>query len=83
MQSKIERCAERDDGDKKLSPKEIKRMIKRIEKNRARTRYIIADGKWGDRKSYNMIINTTGWDIKRLAKSLAPFVESWFESPTT
>lgn len=81
MESKIQRCMDRADENEKMSPKEIKRMIKRIEKNRARTRYIIADGKWGDRKSYNMIINTTGWDIKHLAESLAPFVENWFKSP--
>ena len=81
MDSKIKRCAERAEKDEQLSTKEIKRMIKRIEKNRARTRYIIADGKWGDRKSYDIIINTTGWDIKHLAESLAPFVENWFKKP--
>ena len=79
MESKIARCKERADKEENLSDKEIKRKIKRIEKNRARTRFLIADGEWGDRKSYDLIVNTTGRDIKILAESLAPFVESWFK----
>jgi cytidylate kinase len=79
MESKIARCKERADEDESFSDKEIKRKIKRIEKNRARTRFLIADGEWGDRKSYDLIVNTTGRNIKILAESLAPFVESWFK----
>jgi cytidylate kinase len=79
MESKIARCKERADEVESFSDKEIKRKIKRIEKNRARTRFLIADGEWGDRKSYDLIVNTTGRNIKILAESLAPFVESWFK----
>lgn len=78
MESKIKRCQERADKDEQLSYKEIKRMIKRIDKNRARTRYIIADGEWGDRKSYDLIVNTTDWDLDKLSSSLAEFVKSYF-----
>ncbi len=80
MDAKIKRCQERAGKDENFTYKEIKNMIKRIDRNRARTRYIIADGKWGDRKSYNLIINTTDWDIKLLAESLAPVVEGWFKN---
>lgn len=80
MDAKIKRCQERAGKDEHFTYKEIKNMIKRIDKNRARTRYVIADGKWGDRKSYNLIINTTDWDIKLLAESLAPVVEGWFKN---
>ncbi len=78
MESKIKRCQERADKDEQLSYKEIKRMIKRIDKNRARTRYIIADGEWGHRKSYDLIVNTTDWDLDKLSSSLAEFVKSYF-----
>ena len=80
MDSKIKRCQERAENGENLSYKQIKRMIKRIDKNRERTRYIIADGEWGDRKSYHLIVNTTDWDIKELANAMASFVKTWFEN---
>lgn len=79
MQAKIDRCRERADEDEaKLTDKEFKRRIKRIDKNRARTRSIVADGEWGDRKSYHLIVNTTGWNIKELSISIADLVTRWF-----
>ena len=80
MDSKIKRCRERATEDEKtFSDKQFKKMIKRIDKNRARTRYLIADGVWGDRNSYHLIINTTGWDIEKLAEALSEFVKKWFK----
>lgn len=80
MEAKIKRCQERAEKDEQLSYKEIKRMIKRIDKNRARTRYIIADGEWGHRKSYDIIVNTTDWDLDKLSASLAEFVKCYFKN---
>lgn len=80
MDSKIKRCRERaTENEKTFSDKQFKKMIKRIDKNRARTRYLIADGVWGDRNSYHLIINTTGWDIQKLAEAMAEFVKRWFK----
>ena len=80
MEAKIKRCQERADENEQMSYKEIKRMIKRIDKNRARTRFIIADGEWGHRKSYNLIVNTTDWDLNELSESVADFVRRWFKN---
>jgi len=79
INAKIERCKKRSE-DQTLTDKQIKKMIKRIDKNRERTRYIIADGQWGDRKSYDLIVNTTNWDISELAKSLVPVVQAYFNN---
>ena len=78
MEAKIKRCEERMSDDENLSYKEIKRMIKKIDRNRARTRYIIADGEWGHRKSYHLIVNTTDWDINALAEGVAKMALSYF-----
>ena len=79
MDAKVKRCRERaTDDEKSFSDKQFKKMIKRIDKNRARTRYLIADGEWGNRHSYHLIINTTDWDIEQLAKALAEFVKRWY-----
>ena len=77
MQAKIERCKKRADENEHLTDKEIKKNIQRIDKNRARTRYIIADGEWGHRKSYDLILNTTDWDLNELAISVADMVKRW------
>lgn len=80
MDAKVKRCQERATGDEKsFTYKQFKKMIKRIDKNRARTRYLIADGEWGNRNSYHLIINTTDWDIEQLAEALAEFVKRWFK----
>lgn len=77
MEAKIKRCQERANPEENLSYKQIKAMIKRIDKNRARTRFLIADGAWGDRKSYDLIVNTTDWDIEELAHGVAEYVKRW------
>ena len=80
MDAKVKRCIERAEDGENLTKKQIKRMIKRIDRNRARTRFLIAEGEWGDRGSYDLIVNTTKWDIKELAKPVASFAKTWFEN---
>ena len=41
---------------------------------------MISDSKWGQGGSYNMTINTTGWDLKDLTAAVADFVRRWFET---
>lgn len=77
MQSKLERCKARADHDERLSDKAIKKNIQRIDKNRARTRYLIAEGEWGHRKSYHLIVNTTDWNLDELSISIADMVKRW------
>lgn len=76
--SKIERCKNRAHDDETLTEKELKHYITKVDKNRARTREIISNNKWGDRSSYDLIINTTNWCIKELASATADFALNWF-----
>ena len=80
LDAKIERCKKRADSNEQLSDKEIKKMIQRIDKNRARTRYLISDREWGHRKTYHLIVNTTDWDLDELSKSVADMVTRWVKS---
>ena len=81
MESKIKRCMERAEGEEKeLTEKQIKKKIKRIDKNRERTRYLMADGQWGHRKLYNLILNTTDWDLDELAFAVAEHIKRWFKN---
>lgn len=79
MQAKIERCKQRAKSNEEISEKELEQEIKRIDKNRARTREIISSSKWGNRLSYHITINTTGWNIKELSVATAEFAQHWFK----
>ena len=80
IDSRVKRCIERADSDELLTPKKIRQKIRTIDKNRAKTRAIISGSKWGDRSQYNLIINTTDWEIKNLAPAVADFANGWFEN---
>ena len=79
MDAKVERCRQRAPEGEQLSDKELRRMIKRIDKARARTHAFFTDIPWGDKGGYHMCINTTGLNIKSLAKILSDYSEHWFE----
>ena len=80
MESKLKRCIERMDNGESISEKELKKNIKNIDKNRKMTRDIISEGKWGDRASYHLTINTSGWNIKKMTPAVADFARRYFEN---
>lgn len=78
MPTKIRRCIERAQEGESVIPKEVERKIRRVDKNRARTREILSSSVWGHRDGYHLIVNTTGWDIKELTPAVADFAVRWF-----
>ena len=80
MESKIERCLGRMQEDEKLTIKELQKKIKQIDKRRADTHNIISDIRWGDKKGYDLCINTTRINIKDLIPYIAKYAENWFET---
>ncbi|MBR7133897.1 MAG: cytidylate kinase-like family protein [Clostridia bacterium] len=78
MEEKIKRCMDRAE-DEHLTYKQIKQKIKRIDRNRAKTRNIISGSKWGHRATYHLIVNTTDWSIKELAPAIAEYANRFFE----
>lgn len=78
MDSKIHRCKERAGKNETLSRKEIENNIRRIDRNRAKTREMITGSRWGDCKSYHLVINTTDWNMKDLTPAVAGVISSWF-----
>lgn len=78
LDAKVRRCMERAAEGEDLSRKAIEQNIRRIDKARARSREMIADSKWGHGGSYNMTVNTSGWEIKELTEAVADLVRRWF-----
>lgn len=78
MEKKIWRCMERALEGENLSRREIEQNIRRIDKNRARTRELLGGSKWGNGSAYHLTINTTEWEMKELAPAVAEFAVRWF-----
>ncbi len=78
METKMQRCKERAPENENLTDKELKRKIKQIDKMRAQTREMLSGTTWGQRDTYNLTVNTSGWNMKKLAAAVAIFANRWF-----
>ena len=78
MAAKVKRCMDRAPEGENLTEKELIRKIKQVDKNRAQTREILTESRWGQSSAYHLTVNTTGWNIKELVPAVAAFAESWF-----
>ena len=78
MEARIKRCEERSAEGENLSRKQIEQNIRRIDKKRALSREIITDRAWGEPSSYDLVVNTTGWQIKELTFAVAEYAKAFF-----
>ena len=71
MDARIDRCLKHLRENECSDRKAMEKSIKRVDKERIRTRTIVTEREWGDMTSYHMVINTTGYEIKKLAQITA------------
>ena len=76
MEYKVKRCFERAPEDENLSEKGMISKIKSIDKNRKKYYDFYTGNDWGDRKNYDLAINTSNISIKAYAKSVAQLIRS-------
>lgn len=76
--SKLKRCMERAEANENYTEKELLRKMKQIDKIRCETREILSEQAWGEKQAYQLLVNTTDWEIKELVPSVANFAECWF-----
>ena len=74
MESRIRRCHQRAPEGEHLSDKEMKQMIQKVDKGRAKYYEFYTGEKWGDKSSYDLCINTSNVVIKELVPHLAAFL---------
>ena len=82
MQSRLARCIrfeEKKEPAERLTEKEILRNIRRIDRNRRQTREILTGKSAADGSAFDLTVNATNWDIKKLAEAVAEFSGRWFE----
>lgn len=74
IESRVKRCMERRTEDEKnITEQEMRRRILAVDKERAGYYSDFTFQKWGDRKIYDLCINTTNMDIQECACGLARF----------
>jgi cytidylate kinase len=76
--AKLERCRARAPEGEHLTEKQMLRQMQTIDKNRAKLCELYSNQKWGDRAAYDLIVNTTDWDIKELTPAVAEFANRYF-----
>lgn len=74
MEARIARCHARAPEGEHLSDKELKQMIQKVDKGRAKYYEFYTGEKWGDKSSYDLCINTSNVVIKELVPHLAAFL---------
>lgn len=82
LASRTRRCLaheEKRPEAERLSERKIVRNIRRIDKNRTRTREVLTGKRHGDGSAFDLTVNAAGWEMKRLAPALADFALRWFE----
>ena len=81
-ESRVARCArfeQKKDPADRLTEKEILRNIRRIDRTRKQIREILTGKSAGDGSAFDLTVNATDWEIKKLAEALADFSGKWFE----
>lgn len=78
MDAKMQRCRERAPVGESYTDKELRRRIRQIDKARAANHDFVSAFPWGDRRGYDLCINTTDCSIKHLIPGLAAYIGAWF-----
>ena len=71
IESRVKRCMERSGDDEKLTEKEMKRHILALDKERSKYYEFYTDRRWGDKLNYDICINTSFIEIKKLVPEVA------------
>ena len=79
MEWKGKRCRERASAEEHLTDRELEKKIRQIDAGRARHQKLLTDRKWGAPEGYDLCINTTNLEIKKIIPGLKEMALCWFE----
>ncbi len=82
LDARVARCMRHEQkkpAENRLTEKDILRNIRRIDRNRIRTREVLTGKRHGDPSAFDLVVNATRWDIKDLTSAVADFAMHWFE----
>ena len=80
IESKISRCRERETEVENYSDHEWAQKIKSVDKGRSATHDMLNSVyPWGDKRGYDLCINTSGANIEKIIPAMKQFVTAWFK----
>ena len=79
MEWKVKRCREKASAEEHLTDRELEKKIRQIDAGRARHQKLLTDRKWGAPEGYDLCINTTDLEIKKIIPGLKEMALCWFE----
>lgn len=71
MESKVNRCLSRKNENEVLDPKKLVKYIKKVDKDRSKYYEFYTYQKWGDKKNYDLCVNTTNVNMKEIVSVIA------------
>ena len=71
LESRLRRCRARMSGQEGWTDEELRRQIRRIDRRRARYYAFHTEQTWGDKKNYDLCLNTGGRELRELARACA------------
>lgn len=79
MDSKVNRCKSRLKDGETITDKELIKNIKMTDKKRKSFYEFYTGKKWGDKSSYDLMINTSNANIKKMAKNIADLIRDIYK----
>lgn len=79
MDSKMNRCKSRLKDGENITDKELIKNIKMTDKKRKSFYEFYTGKKWGDKSSYDLMINTSNANIKQMAKNIADLIRDIYK----
>ncbi len=80
MDSKVARCRQRQTENENYTDREWEQKIKTIDKGRAATHDMVTSVyPWGDKRGYDLCVNTSATIIKNIIPAMKQFVTTWFK----
>ena len=74
ISSKIARCREKGADAAAMTDKELQQKIISIDKKRARYYQFYTEQDWGNKANYDLCVNTTNTEIKKIATAIEKFI---------
>ena len=78
-ESKVTRCMERKPEGENLTKVQMKKKMVEIDRDRAKYYESFSEQKWGAKGNYDLLVNTSGADIKKLSAALGESLQGLFE----
>ncbi|MCM1184494.1 MAG: cytidylate kinase-like family protein [Roseburia sp.] len=79
IKTKTERCRQNAASGEKLCEYEMARRMKMIDKSRSASHDLLSNYHWGDRRAYELCVNTTDIEIPEIVSPLAMLIKQYFE----